>query len=231
MRSKLAASAPAVAACVLLGGIQARATTIDIGVAQAPGIDNITTETFGPGSGVVQWAGPSGSFLVSAAASDPSPVDLASVTLDVSLSAGSGTLYVYVTETDLTSSQLTENFLSNLSVTSLPNGWQEIETTYVDSTNTAYGMQTQLASMTTSGSKSVNVTSTGPTGPAGSTFSLTEVYEFMADGFGLSTSEQSITGPAPDPAPAPLIGSGISSMLAVGGILLGWNLLERRRKS
>ena len=117
MNSKLAASAPAVMACVLFSAIPARATTIDIGVAS--GTSNITQETSGPGTSIVSWAGPTGSFYVSAAASDPSPVNLASVTLDVSLSAGSGTLYVYVTETDLTSSQLTDNLLSNLSVTSL----------------------------------------------------------------------------------------------------------------
>ncbi len=236
MIAKLAASAPAVAACVLLGAVPARAvTTIDcsgicIGLAQTPDIGSITTVATGAGATGASFAGFYGGFAVSVLASDPNPVDLASGTLDVSLPTGfggtPGPIYVYVTETGLTSPQPTATFLSELSVTSLPSGWSETETTYVDTT--AYGMGTQLASMTASASDWKDVTTTAPTAPAGSTFSVTELFEIFSDGVaGAALSTERVV----DPAPAPSIGSGVSSMLAVGGILLGWKLLERRRQA
>ena len=232
MIPKLAASAPAVVTCVLLGAIPARATTIEIGLAQTPDIGSITTvaSTGLTGATSVSFAGFFGGYAVSVLASDPSPVDLASGTLDVSLPAGfgaaPGAIYVYVTETGLTSPQPTATFLSELSVTSLPSGWSETETTYVDTT--AYGTGTPLASLTASASDWKDVTTTAPTAPAGSTFSVTELFEIFSDGIvGAALSTERVV----DPAPAPSIGSGISSMLAVGGILLGWKLLERRRQS
>jgi hypothetical protein len=220
MNSKLAVSAKALVACILLGAIPAQATTIEIGVASGSGA--IQTVATGTGSTGVSWAGVYDNYVVSAfTASDPGPIDLGSATLDITGGA-KAPLYVYVTETGLTASQVTENFLSTLSA-SLPSSWQETETTWVGAA--AYGEGTQLASMSGSGAK--NVTTSVNFGSVGSTFSLTEVYEIISDGFaGVDASSEGVQA-----APAPSLGSGIPAMLAVGAMLLGAKRLGRPRRS
>jgi uncharacterized protein (TIGR03382 family) len=69
--------------------------------------------------------------------------------------------------------------------------------------------------------KSANVSSFG------ATFSLTEVYEIVSNGFiGADESTESI-----EAAPAPSVGSGVPAMLAVGAMLLGAKLRRRWRPS
>ena len=226
MNFRLVVSANALVSFALLGTTSVQATTIEVGVASGTGA--IQTVASGTGSTGAFWAGSYDNYLVNAVlASDPGPtIDLGSATLDITLPAALGgantPLYVYVTETGLTASQLNENFQSTLSA-SLPNGWNETETTWAGST--AYNEGTQLATMSGSGtqnsSKSVNVSSFG------STFSLTEVYEFVSNGLmGADESTESIQA-----APAPSIGSGIPAMLAVGAMLLGAKRLGRWRRS
>ena len=225
------ASVQTVVVCVLLGALPARATTVEIGVATTAGVNNITTVATGSGSsgvGVVLF--PYDNYLITVAAGDPNPIDLGSATVDVS-GHSSSPLYVYVTETGLVSNGSTLDFQSQFAA-SVPSGWSEIETTYVSTSNLAYG-GVKLASMTGSGTKSVT-TSGVNVGPAGSTFSLTEVYEFISDAIaGLDVSGERVQASAGSiqAAPAPSIGAGISSMLAIGAMLLGTKLMARRRRS
>lgn len=210
-----------VAACVMLGALPARATTIDIGVSTG---GQITTEATGSGtSGAGLALLPYDGFLITVAASDPNPVDLGSATLNVS-GGSKSPLYVYVTETGLVSSGSALSFQSQFSA-GVPSGWSETETTYVSASNLAYGEGVKLGSMTGSGTTSVTKGGVN-VGPAGSMFSLTEVYEFISDGLGLDASAVSIQA-----APAPAIGAGIPSLLAVGAMLLGTKLLGRWRRS
>jgi len=225
MKLKPMVGAQTIVACALLGGIPARATTIEIAVATKTGISNITTEATGTGStGADLVLFPYDNYLVTVAASDPSPLDLDSATLDVS-GKSSKPLYVYVTETGLTSQQSVLNFQSQFSA-SVPSGWSEFETTYVSTTDKPYAETTELASKTGSGTKSATTTGVS-VGPAGSLFSVTEVYEFISDGLaGLDVSAESVQA-----APAPSIGAGIPSMLAIGAMLLGTKLQARWRRS
>jgi hypothetical protein len=200
-------------ACVLLGTIPATASTIDIGLAQSPGIGSITTQATGTSSSGAIWAGSyAGSVfnLISASGS----LNSASVNVSLpSLLGGGGSIYVYVTETGLTSPQSTLDFLSNLSVTSLPAGWSETETTYVDTTNKAYGMGTQLASMSGLGTQSFFTNANVGSSP----FSLTEMYLITSNGsLGVASSSESISA-TPLPSAIPLFASGLG---ALG--LLGW---------
>jgi hypothetical protein len=178
---------------------------------------SITTEATGSASAA--WAGSYGGYvfnLISASGS----LDSASVNVSLpSFLAGGGSVYVYVTETGLTSPQSTLGLVSNLSVLSLPTGWSETQTSYLDTTNKAYGMGTQLASMSGLGTQSfftnVNVGS--------SPFSLTEAYFITSNGtLGGAVSSESI-GATPLPPGLPLFISGLG---ALG--LIGW---RRKRKA
>ncbi len=234
MKLKLLASALTLATGCLLGAIPAEATTIEIGLAQAPpGMGPITTEATGTGVTGASWFGSYDNYLFNVIlATDPAPIGLSSGTLDVTLPAAlggaSGPIYVYVTETGLTSPQSTVDFLSQLSIDNLPTGWAETELTYLDSTGAAYGLGTLLASSSSAGTQSI--AATGAVTPD-SPFSLTEVYAIYSNGYaGINTSTEYISGSV-DPAPAPSIGAGVPGVLAVGGVLLGMTFLRRSRLS
>ncbi|MBV9288384.1 MAG: hypothetical protein JO288_11290 [Hyphomicrobiales bacterium] len=236
MKVKLTVGLKAIAACALLGVVPARATTIDIGVAQGIG-GAITTEASGNGSSGVTWGGFFGGFNFTAVtAQDPTPLHLSSGTLDVSfLPSGQGSstapILVYVTETGLTAAQVGQALKSTLGVTSLSQGWSETETTYLDVSGNAYGKGTVLAtaSMNGAGSQSFTTGVTPTCGPSGC--SITEVYELFSNGYaGYDISSEDVQGNV-GPAPAPAIGAGVPSVLAVGAMLLGTTLLSRRRRS
>ncbi len=224
-------SVQAIVACVLLGALPAGATTVEIGVATKAGTNNITTEATGTGSSGASLSFLTyDNFLLTVAASDPSPINLGSATLNVS-GGSSKPLYVYVTETGLVSNGSALNFQSQFGA-SVPSGWSETESTYVSTSNTAYGEGVLLGSQTGSGTKTVAKAGVS-VGSSGSLFSLTEVYEFISNGLGLDVSAESVQGASESiqAAPAPSIGAGIPSMLAVGAILLGSSLVTRRRRS
>ncbi len=168
-------------------------------------------------------------------ASDPNPIDLTSGTIDVKGPNATSTIYLYVTETGLTSSASNLNFSSILGISNLPTSWKLTETTYLDNSDTAYGEGTQLATTGTESGSIVNSTQTATTAASvSSTFSLTEVYQLFSDGVsGIVGASETITDPPGgiQAAPAPAIGSGVPGMLAVGGVLLGWKLRERRRQT
>lgn len=232
MNSKLTLRAQTLGACLLLASVPADATAIDIGLAEAPGIGNITTVATGAGAAGVAWAGLYDKYNFSVVmASDPDPINLTSGTIDVKGPNATAPIFLYVTETDLTSSASNEDFSSTFGISNLPAGWSLTESTFLDNSNTEYGMGTPLAS-TTASRKTVNGTQTVTTAEAvGSTFSLTEVYELFSDSVaGIVGASETIGASGLQPAPAPGIGSGVPGMLAVGGVLLGWKLWQRRRQ-
>ncbi len=231
MKLKLALRAQTAAMCVLLGAIPAGASTIEIGLATSSN-GAITTVASGAGTTGAAWAGSYDNYIFNVVlASDPIPIDLASGTIDVKGLGATAPIYLYVTETGLTSSLGATDFSSVFGVGNLPAGWTLTESTYLGTTNTAYDTSAQTATLlgsTTTSKKTVNSTQTvTTTATVGSTFSLTEVYELFSDGTsGIVAASESIQA-----APAPSIGSGIPGLLAVGGGLLGWKLFERRRQA
>ena len=124
-----------IVACVVLGALPAKATVIDIGVATQTGPNTaFTTEATGTGSsGASLSLFAYDNFLITAAASDPSPINLESATLNVS-GGSSSPLYVYVTETGLVSTGSALNFQSPIR-RGRASGWSETETTYVSALN------------------------------------------------------------------------------------------------
>ena len=155
------------------------------------------------------------------------------VTLPSSWGGATKPVYVYVTETGLTSSAATLNLTSALDMINLPSGWSETETTYVNTQDTAYGTtgahSTELATLSASNVPSAAQNSTTDGVSVGSSpFSLTEVYELISNGLaGVDISTENVT----DPAPAPPIGSGIPGILAVCAVLFGAKLLARVRRA
>jgi hypothetical protein len=232
MNSKLALCAQTIAACLLLGAIPAGATTIDIGLSEGGGITTVAT---GTGAGVA-WAGFYDLYNFDVVmASDPNPIDFASGTIDVQGANATSSISLYVTETGLTSSAPNMNFSSILGISNLPTDWKLTETTYLDNSDTRYGEGTLLATTKTESGSIVNSTQTfDEAATVGSTFSLTEVYQLVSDGVsGIVGASETITDPPGgiQAAPAPAIGAGVPGMLAVGGVLLGWKLWERRRQT
>jgi hypothetical protein len=242
MKSKLALSAQTFAVCVLLGALPAGASTIQIGLAEGTGTNStpgsISTVATGAGTTGVAWAGSYDKYIFNVVmASDPNPIDLTSGTINVKGPNATVPIYLYVTETGLTSSPGTLDFSSILGVSNLPAGWSLTESTYLGTTDTAFDTSAQtaiqLASATTS-NKTVNSTQTfDAAATVGSMFSITEVYELFSDGVsGIVGASETVQGAAGiEAAPAPAIGSGIPGLLAVGGVLLGWKLWERRRQA
>ena len=235
MKSKLLVGALTLATGCFLSAISAFATTISIGLAQAPpGIGAVTTVASGTGSTGAMWGGSYDGYLVNAViAKDPNPIGLVSGTLNVTLPAAwggaSGPIYVYVTETGLTSSDSSLNFLSRLSINNLPTGWSQTDTTYLDTTNAAFGTLTTLASSSSVGTQ--NIATNGVAVTPGSPFSVTEMYAIYSNGLiGASGSTQYLSASL-SPAPAPSIGAGIPGVLALGAVLLGMTFLRRSRSS
>ena len=151
MKSKVALSAHAFAMGVLLGALPAGASTIEIGLATSA-TGTITTEATGTEATGVTWGGTYDNYLFNLIqASNPTSTNLTSGTIDLTLPASLGgskdPIYIYVTETGLTSSQAAVGLQSSFDVENLPSGWTETETTYVDSSDQAYGTGPTCASM------------------------------------------------------------------------------------
>src|SRR5581483_6775778 len=177
-------------ACALLCTVPAKASTIDIGLAQTPGIGSITTVATGSSTSGASWAGSYDGYLFNLISANGS---LNSSAIDVALPSffggATGPIYLYVTEAGVTSAQSIPTFLTNLSVTNLSSGWTVTETAYVDTTNTLYGTGTQLASLTGLGTQSLSQNVNVGSSP----FSLTEVYAINSNGnLGLAYSSQSV---------------------------------------
>jgi hypothetical protein len=115
-------------------------------------------------------------------------------------------------------------FASSFTQNLLPSGWSITDTTYLDNTNTPFGTQQLLSSVTFTGSNQTALLfATGNTGGAGP-YSLTELFAITATGLGQTNSTIDIADSSvvtPLPAALPLFATGL-----LGLLLLGW----RRKK-
>ncbi len=134
--------------------------------------------------------------------------------------ASSGSLTIFVTETNITS-PLKTTLLSTLTTNTLPLGWSVTEATYADGSNTAFGTGTPLWSNTFTGPVSYGATS-GGTAPINfmGAYSLTEEYTVNASGKGSANNTIDIAE-APEPGTLALFGAG----------LLGCALFINRRRA
>ena len=197
-------------ACVLFLAAGAFANTVEIGLQTSTANGGaLTTVTSGAGSASY---GPTlyGTIFTVQATGVGTPLltepQLDSDTIDVGSVGGSvltDILKIYVTQIGLTGPP--PGFASAFTSNTLPTGWTVTEATYVDPTNTAYGLTDPLNShtFTTIG------TNTGSTLVSGlTTYSETEVYTITGPTAG-STLDTINMSAVPEPASILLFGSGL----------------------
>lgn len=204
-------------ALALLLGISAAQASVLIGLQQA-GVNGGAITTQITDGDFASWAGSYGTFNINAitGAVPPATVNiLDSTALNIS-GQTPGELKVYVTSTNQSGGQFL-SFLSSLTENILPTGWKATLATYVDTTNTPYGLTTNLASHEFN-AIGTNVSTLGLDLPA--LYSITAVYDLVSTGLGTSLATIHVSASnIPEPS---------SILLLLGA--LGWGYLAYRNK-
>jgi hypothetical protein len=199
----------------------ANATILSIGLQEA-GVNHgaITDEGSSSTGSVNVDAFGYGTFspdLISASAG-ALPDRLFSDTIDTA-STGSGTLFVYITEQDITSSVATLSFLSAFTANIVPAGWTVKESTYFDPNDGLFTRTQYLAGAIFLDAGVSDRLST--IGVGDQPYSVTELYTITADSVFTTNNTIDLTTTVPEPGTLTLVGGGLISLAAV----------RRRRKS
>ena len=164
------------------------------------------------------YGGSYGTFTINkiSGTGDLLPADnFSTSSINTSTSAG-GTLYVYASETNLTSPTGIQSFLSGFTLNQPSGALSSVtESTYYDASNALNGMATELASATflavNSGSQNsspvaINLSSTNP-------YSITEVFKIVTNG--KASDNATITMQVPEPGSLALMGTGLLGLAAI----------------
>jgi hypothetical protein len=215
------AGALTASACVMCAGTAGAATQIQIGLSNVAGMASIATMATGSASAGVSWSGSFDGFAFNVVSgSDSNPVDFGSTSINATppASGPAGPIYVYVTETGITTPEAALSFVSQLTENALSPGWAVAEATFEDNGNAAYGIAPESPTATLLFSQSSNAdfdVSGTKLIPVSSPFSLTELYVIQAAGAGSALSTEHIST-VPEPATWAMMAIGFAGLAFAG---------------
>lgn len=212
-----------IASAAVGAATSAGANGIDIGYSLSAGGSPTTIATAStPGSAIYSTPALDGYDSNIVTGSDLFPLDLGATTEDAA-NGGTGSIYLYISETGITYDASKLTFTIGLDESPLPKGWSVTESVFSDSLNAVYGKETWLASATfgaSGGSDLVTVTSPVP---FGAPFSVTEEIAITpGSARGQDLSSVSITTTIPETSTWAMM------MLGFGG--LGYAAFRRSAK-
>jgi hypothetical protein len=200
---------------------QARADVITIGTALNGGTPTVVAT----GTGTASYSGSLGNFTIAPAGGTgapplTNPALLDSDTIDITSTATTDTLDVYVTESDITSPTGLESFLSSFTENTMTAGWTVTESVYLDTADGIFALTTLLGTTTiTAGLTTDEQTIAADVGDG--PYSITAMYVINTnDTPGQDNSTINVA--VPEPGSLLVLGTGL---FAFG--MVGWT---RRRR-
>jgi hypothetical protein len=207
----------AASAALIIGAGSAHATTISLGDALNALVPVSTLASgSGPGPVSVPSGTTNGGYIITGEATDffPKNTNLDSNTIDVSASAGNhNTLFFYATETGLVTSGGNRHFDSTFTSNQLPTGWSLTEWTFLDNSDTPFGLGTLLSSHVFTGTGTFDQSVSEPVSVP---FSITEIYEFSANGIAGTTNDTIDLSSVPEPSTWAMMLAGFAGLGFLG---------------